>query len=87
MLLAAWGIIVAAFVCVMIYRGNLTQHETDQLFLSDNAVASVHEENDEVIRRINQIQPICTGLGVAAFLLTLAVIAAYLISVLPDIKL
>jgi hypothetical protein len=87
LLLIVWGAVVAAFVCLMIYRGNLTQHETDQLFLSDNTLESVHEENDAIIRRINKIQPICKGLGGAVALLTLAVIGTYVINVLPDVKL
>lgn len=86
LLLAIWGVVVAAFVCVMIYRGNLTQHETDQLFLSESSFESVHEENDDVIRRINKIQPVCKGLGGVAALLTLAIIGTYVVNVLPNVK-
>jgi hypothetical protein len=68
-----WGICVTAFVGLMVYRGTLTHHETDQLFLSESALPTVQEENDDVIRRINFIQPICTGAGAIASLMTILV--------------
>ena len=72
-----WGIFVTAFVGLMVYRGHLTQHETDQLFLSESAFPTVQEENDEIIRRVNFIQPICTGVGGAAALITVLVFGAW----------
>ena len=72
-----WGIFVTAFVGLMVYRGHLTQHETDQLFLSESALPTVQEENDEIIRRVNFIQPICTGVGGAAALITVLVFGAW----------
>jgi hypothetical protein len=68
-----WGLFVTAFVALMVYRGQLTQHETDQLFLSESALPSVQEENDEIIRRVNFIQPFCKGVGGAAALFTVLV--------------
>ena len=70
---AIWGIFVVAFVGLMVYRGHLTQHETDQLFLSESATSSVQDENDDIIRRVNRIQPICKGVGGAAALFTVLV--------------
>jgi hypothetical protein len=72
-----WGIFVTAFVGLMVYRGHLTQHETDQLFLSESALPTVQEENDEIIRRVNFIQPICTGVGGAAALITVLVFGVW----------
>jgi hypothetical protein len=68
-----WGICVTAFVGLMVYRGTLTQHETDQLFLSETALPSAQEENEEIIRRINFIQPFCAGAGGVAALMTVLV--------------
>lgn len=62
-----WGICCTAFGGLMIYRATLTQHETDQLFLSEAALPDVQEENEDIIRRVNFIQPYCAGAcGVAA---------------------
>jgi len=74
---AIWGLFVTAFVILMVYRGHLTQHETDQLFLSESAPISVQEENDEIIRRVNFIQPICKGVGGAAALFTVLVVGVW----------
>ena len=68
-----WGICVTAFVGLMVYRDTLTQHETDQLFLSESALPVVQEENDEIIRRVNFIQPYCAGAGGVAALMTVLV--------------
>ncbi len=76
--LAIWGLVVAAFVVLMVYRGYLSQHETDQLFLSETAPSSVHQENDEIIRRSNSIEPICKGVGGVAILMTLVVVGVWL---------
>jgi hypothetical protein len=73
-LLTIWGVLALAFVLLMVYRGNLTQHETDQLFLNDEeGTSSSHKENDDVIRRVNAIQPICTGVGGLTAVMTLAI--------------
>jgi hypothetical protein len=74
---AIWGLFVVAFIGLMVYRGHLTQHETDQLFLSESAPHSVQEENDDIIRRVNFIQPICKGVGGAAALFTVLVVGVW----------
>jgi hypothetical protein len=78
--ISIWTVLLAAFVAVMVYRANLTQHETDQLFLNDeDTISPMHEENDEIIRKVNEIQPICTGVG-GAFL-TMSLVLAGMIFV------
>jgi len=74
----AWVILTAAFVALMVYRGHLTQHETDQLFLNENASHNEEEEHDDIIRRVNRIQPLCKGFGGAAAISTLALVGVYL---------
>jgi hypothetical protein len=74
---AFWALSVTAFVVLMVYRGHLTQHETDQLFLSESAPHSVQDENDAIIRRVNFIQPICKGVGGAAALLTVLTVGVW----------
>ncbi len=65
-----WGICVTAFTGLMVYRATLTQHETDQLFLSETALPIAQEENEEIIRRVNFIQPFCAGTGGVAALVS-----------------
>jgi len=68
-----WGISVTSFIGLMVYRATLTQHETDQLFLSENALPVAQEENEDIIRRVNFIQPFCAGAGAFASLMTIVV--------------
>jgi len=82
--LSVWGLVVAAFVVLMIYRGYLSQHETDQLFLSETAPSAVHQEHDEIARRATSIEPICKGIGGAAVLMTLVVAGIWLAQTLSS---
>jgi hypothetical protein len=85
-MLIIWGVAVAAFICLMIYRGNLSRHETDQLFLSENTPSFEREEQETVLRRVRFIQPLCNGLGGLAALLTVAVVGIYVVRLLPYLK-
>lgn len=73
-----WGICVTAFVGLMVYRATLTQHETDQLFLSETALPIQQEENEEIIRRVNYIQPFCAGAGGVAALATVLLVGIWI---------
>jgi len=74
-----WAILTAGFVALMVYRGHLTQHETDQLFLSDNANHNSVEEHDDIVRRVNSLQPLLKGFGGAAAISTVALIGVYIL--------
>ena len=80
-----WGILIAAFTVLMVYRGHLTQHETDQLFLSDNTDRYLEEQHDAIVRRVNFIQPLCTGFGGAAALITVLIVGVYVAQALPNV--
>lgn len=70
-----WIIAVAAFIALMVYRGHLTQHETDELFLSRSDDASYrHQEHDDIVRRVNKLKPYCQGAGGLAGLVTVGII-------------
>ncbi len=66
-----WGVCVTVFVGLTVYRGTLTQHETDQLFLSESALPDSQQENDKIVRRVNFIQPYCAGAGAVASLMSI----------------
>ncbi len=73
LLIVIWAVALVAFVALLIYRGHLTEHETDQLYLGEDAPTSFHRDNDEVIRKVRIVQPICLGMGGLTLLLTLAI--------------
>jgi hypothetical protein len=84
-LTSLWVVIVVAFIGLMVYRATLANHETDQLFLNEDTPSSVHQENDDVIRRMNQLAPLCKGFGGAAVILSLVVAGMWLMRTLPNI--
>lgn len=70
-----WVISVAAFVVLMVYRARLTNHETDELFLGDSDDDSNRKhEHDDIVRKVNRINPYCQGAGGIAALTTIAVV-------------
>jgi hypothetical protein len=82
----AWGVVVAAFISLMMYRAQLSRQETDQLFLSENTPEFEREEQESLQRRFRIIQPLCNGLGGAAALLTVTLVGIYVVRLLPYVK-
>ncbi len=62
LLLIVWGIVTAALVIVTIYRGTLSLHEDDQLFLGDSE-SHLAKEQQELIARLTKLTPIVRLLG------------------------
>lgn len=62
LLLIVWGIVTAALVIVTIYRGTLTLHEDDQLFLGDSE-SHLAKEQQELMVRLTKLTPILLLLG------------------------
>ena len=87
-LIALWGASVIGFIAVMIYRATLTQHETDQLFLSDDSshVSMEHREHDEIVARVDKLRPYYQGLGGVAVLMTVLVVGVYIMQELPKMN-
>ena len=86
-LLVLWGVSVIGFMAVMIYRATLTQHETDQLFLSDegNRVSAEHQEHDAIVARVDKLRPYYQGLGGLAVLMTVLVVGVYIFQLMPNL--
>jgi len=63
--LIAWGGVTAVLVITMIYRSLVSMKEEDQLFL-DPAESKLQAEQEEILHRIQRIDPYAKGLGVAS---------------------
>lgn len=87
-LIVLWGASVIGFIAVMIYRATLTQHETDQLFLSDDSshISMEHQEHDEIVARVDRLRPYYQGLGGVAVLMTVLVVGVYIFQQLPSMN-
>ena len=77
-LLIVWGVLTAALIALLIYRGTLTMHEDDQLFLGDSE-AHMAKEQMEIMAKVNKLGPFVKVLGAlsAVLILTIAGIAVY----------
>ena len=77
-LLIAWGVLTAALIAVLIYRGTLTMQEDDQLFLGESE-SHMAREQLEIMARVNKIGPLVKVLGTASgvLILTIAGVAIY----------
>jgi hypothetical protein len=77
-LLIAWGVLTAALIVVLIYRGTLTMHEDDQLFLGESE-SHMAREQVEIMAKVDRLGPFVKVLGTlsAVLLITIAGIAVY----------
>jgi hypothetical protein len=71
-LVVAWSVVTVALVVLLIYRGTLTMHEDDQLFLGDSE-AHMAKEQVEILQKVNRLGPFVKVLGTASGVLVLAI--------------
>jgi hypothetical protein len=76
-MLIAWGVVTAALVCLLIYRGTLEAHEDDQIFL-DAAGDSMASEQRMLVARIDKLSRPITLLIIASSVLLLGVAGIWL---------
>jgi uncharacterized membrane protein YjfL (UPF0719 family) len=69
-LLIAWAGLTTILILLLIYRGTLTMHEDDQIFLSDSD-SHLQREQEELTARMNKVTPLVRLLGAASMLLIL----------------
>lgn len=67
-LLTLWGGLTFVLVVLLIYRGTLTMHEDDQLFL-DSAEDHMQKEQQELLIKMNKITPWVRILGACSAVL------------------
>jgi len=76
-LLFVWGAITVVWIVLLIYRGTVSMHEDDQLFLEHNDTES-QKEQTEVLRRLQSLQWPVRLLGGASGLLILVIFGLWL---------
>jgi hypothetical protein len=77
-LLIVWGAVTLVLIILLIYRGTLTMHEDDQLFL-DSAEDHMQREQQELLGKMERLTPwvrIC-GAGSAVLIAVIAGLALY----------
>jgi Tfp pilus assembly protein PilN len=71
-LLIVWGVLTAVLIVLLIYKSTLSMREDDQLFL-DESESHMAQEQVEVLRRMNQINPLVRLFGAASGVLILVI--------------
>jgi hypothetical protein len=73
-----FGVFAVGLIVLLIYKGTLTMHRDDQLFL-DNTSSHMHEEQTELLARLNRltIPTRVFGIGSGVFLMVLAAMWVY----------
>jgi hypothetical protein len=71
-LLILWAGLTSVLIVLLIYRGTLNMHEDDQLFLDDSQ-AHMAREQEELIVRMNRLQPWVRICGTCSALLIVVI--------------
>ena len=71
-LLILWAGLTVVLIVLLIYRSTLAMHEDDQLFL-DSAEAHMAKEQEELIVKMNRIQPWVKVCGAGSVVLTVII--------------
>jgi hypothetical protein len=75
-LLIVWAAILACFLGLLAYKGQLTRYEEDQLFLNET-VSQEQQLQSEIIRKVTKIQPFVRVFGVATAVMTAGIIGIF----------
>ena len=69
----AWGAFTLVLVILLIYRATLSMQEDDQLFL-DDAESHMQKDQEELLGKMNKLQPFVRGFGAASGVLALLLV-------------
>ena len=71
-LLIAWGVVTGILLILLFYRSTLTRQEDDQLFI-DESSASKATEQQQLIAKVNKINPLVKLVGATSGLMILVI--------------
>jgi len=75
-LLIVWGVLTAVLIALLIYRGTLTMHEDDQLFLGESE-SHMAQEQVEIMAKVNRLGPLVKVLGTVSAVMFLGIASIY----------
>ncbi len=76
-LLIVWAVLIVLFLALLVYRGQLSRYEDEQLFLNSDDVTPEEESHQILVRRLQKIDPIVKLVGGAAGLATAFAVGLY----------
>jgi hypothetical protein len=75
-LLTVWAVLVGCFFALLVYRGQLSRYEDEQLFLRDE-VTPEQQMHENLVRRLKKLEPVVRLVGGAAALATVCAVGIY----------
>ena len=84
-LLIIWGVLTTILVVLLIYRSTLTMHEDEQLFL-DESSSHMAQEQQDLLKRVNKINPLITAFGGASGALILVIAGIWIYQSLTTVQ-
>ena len=79
-----WGVLLSGTVLVMVCRGTITQHEMDQLWLSDETAVSLNNrEHHRLLKLVRFLRPVYLFLGFATAIVSAIIAGNYIVAVWP----
>lgn len=71
-----WAGVITFLLILLVYRSNLTRYEEDQIFL-DDAANHQKKQQEDLLVKVNKIQPWIRIVSGATGVLTVAIIGVY----------
>jgi ABC-type uncharacterized transport system fused permease/ATPase subunit len=71
-----WAAVITFLLVLLVYRSNLTRYEEDQIFL-DDAASHQKKEQEDLMVKVNKIQPLIRVVTGATCLLTVGILGVY----------
>jgi len=75
-LLIGWAVLIVCFLALLVYRGQLSRYEDEQLFLGDE-ITPEQVMHQSIVRKLQKIDPIVKFVGGAAGLATACAVGMY----------
>ncbi len=83
-LAVVWGVLLSMTVLVMVCRGTITQHEMDQLWLSDESAPSLNNrEHHRLLKLVRYLRPVYLALGFGTAIVSAIIAGNYIVQVWP----
>jgi hypothetical protein len=71
-----WAAVITFLLVLLVYRSNLTRYEEDQIFLDESANHQ-KKEQEELLAKVNKIQPLIRIVTGATCVLTVCILGVY----------
>lgn len=75
--LTVWAALTLCFLALLVYRGQLTRYEDEQLFLNDSVGRNEQEAQTAIVSKVRRIEPAIRLFGGAAGLVTACAVGIY----------